>query len=262
MDILLDSYLPDAAVRFLKRCYLFTNSEWQHIDREATGDRGFEMRFRESCMTNLSSWIISQEREMRLGEDYETASGVLHEVDIVVQTSDLIAVVEMKNRPATPPDKTDVIIFFAKILDYLAHNPLLLTREVLPAFISSTSFDESGLATCLGLGIHPIAPGLRPVPVLADSALRMKAEIRNGTPLASKTVDQFDEFCIRLNRLSFDLRETWLTNRCGFLSEDAIIVRAIESIQSLALSRQIRQLNGDCSELLAEFKDVKARSRR
>lgn len=39
-------------------------------------------------------------------------------------------------------------------------------------------------------------------------------------------------------------------------------MRAIESIQSLALSRQIRQLNGDCSELLAEFKDVKARSRR
>lgn len=115
-------------------------------------------------------------------------------------------------------------------------------RQLLPAFISSTSFDESGLATCLGLGIHPVAPGLRPVPVLADSALRMKVEIRNGSPLAPETVDQFDEFCIRLNRLSFDLRETWLTNRCGFLSEDAIIVRAIESIQSLAPSRQIRQL--------------------
>lgn len=262
MDIRVDSYLPDTALQFLKHCYRFVNSEWQHIGREPTGDQGFEMRFRESCVTNLPSWTISQEREMRLGEETETASGVLHEVDIVAQTSDLIAIVEMKNRLATPPDKNDVTIFFAKILDYLAHNPFLLTREVLPAFISSTSFDESGLAACLGLGIHPTAPSLRPVPVLADSALRMQAEIRNGTLSASETVDQFDEFCVRLNRLSFDLRETWLTNRCGFLSEDAIIVKAIESIEALTLSRQIRQLNGDCSELLAEFKEAKARSRR
>lgn len=262
MDIRVDSYLPDTALQFLKHCYRFVNLEWQHIGREPGGDQGFEMRFRESCVTNLSSWTISQEREMRLGEDFETASGVLHEVDIVARTSDLIAVVEMKNRPATPPDKNDVIIFFAKILDYLAHNPFLLTREVLPAFLSSTSFEESGLAACLGSGIHPTAPSLRPVPVLADSALRMQAEIRNGAPLASETLDQFDEFCVRLNRLSLDLRETWLTNRCGFLSEDAIIVKAVEGVEASALSRQIRRLNGDCSELLAEFKEVKARGRR
>jgi hypothetical protein len=43
-------------------------------------------------------------------------------------------------------------------------------REVLPVLVSTTQFEETGLAACLGLGIHSIAPSLRPLPVLRASA--------------------------------------------------------------------------------------------
>ena len=218
------------------------------------------MRFRESCVTNFPDWTISQEREMRLGEGLDTASGVLHEVDIVAQTSDLVAVLEIKNRQGDPPGKNDIIIFFAKILDYLALNPSLLMREVLPAFMSSSSFEESGLAACLGLGIHPIAPGLRPLPILVDSARIMDTELQKGLPVSDEVAEQFEDFGAGLNNLSVSLNETWLTNRCGFRSEDTIVLKAVGGLQTLALSRELRQLNGDCAELLYEFRKAKAKA--
>ena len=260
MNIHYDENLPPSALQFLKQCYKFVNSEWQHTVREPLPDQGFEMRFRESCVTNLFEWTISQEREMRLGEGLDTASGVLHEVDIVAQTSDLVAVLEIKNRPGSPPEKTDIIILFAKILDYLALNPTLLMREVLPAFMSNSAFEESGLAACLGLGIHPIAPGLRPLPLLVDNARIMDFELQNEIPLDPDVVEQFEDFCSGLNNLSIALNETWLTNRCGFRSEDTIVLKAIGGLQTLSLSRELRQLNGDCTELLYEFRKAKAKA--
>lgn len=261
MNITQDENLPPSALQFLREAYRFVDREWQHLGREAGGDQGFEQRFRESCVAKFPDWTISQEREIRLGEGLNTASGVLHEVDIVAQTSDLVAVVEMKNRPTNPPEKNDAIIFFAKLLDYLALNPNLLLREVLPAFISSTSFDEHGLAACLGLGIHPIAPGLRPLPVLQDSALRMDVEVQKGIALARDTKDTFDEFCVELNRLSLDLEETWLTNRCGYSSENTIVLKSVGGLPTLTLSRELRRLNGDCTKLLTDFGNAKAGGR-
>ena len=254
MNIHTDDSLPPSAIQFLKQCYRFVNLEWQHLDREPLPDQGFEMRFRESCVANLYDWTISQEREMQLGEGLDTASGVLHEVDIVAQTSDLVAILEIKNRQFDLPGKNDIIIFFAKILDYLALNPSLLLREVLPAFMSNFSFDESGLAVCLGLGIHPIGPGLRPLPVLVDSAKIMNSELLKGLSLDAAVAERFEDFGARLNNLTVSLNETWLTNRCGFRSEDTIILKAIGALQTLALSRELRSLNGDCTELLNEFR--------
>lgn len=261
MEIHYDEILPPAALQFLKRCYRFVDREWQHSEREVAGDQGFERRFRESCVVNFPDWTISQEREMRLGEGRDTASGVLHEVDLVAQTSDLVAVAEIKNRPANPPDKNDGIIFFAKILDYLAFNPTLLMREVLPVFISSATFDERGLAACVGLGIHPVAPGLRPLPVLVDSALRMNSEIRKGMPLPDETRDKFEEFCVELNRLSADLGETWLTNRCGYVSDNTIVLKAVGGLPTRDLGRQLQRLNSDGTELLAAFRKAAAEGR-
>ena len=261
MEIHYDEILPPAALQFLKRCYRFVDREWQHSEREIAGDQGFERRFRESCVANFPDWTISQEWEMQLGEGRDTASGVLHEVDLVAQTSDLVAVAEIKNRPANPPDKNDGIIFFAKLLDYLALNPTLLLREVLPVFISSTTFDEHGLAACVGLGIHPVAPGLRPLPVLVDSALRMNAEIRKGILLPDEIAEQFEEFCVELNRLSADLGETWLTNRCGFVSENTLVLKAVGGLPTRDLGRQLRRLNGECTELLAAFRKAVAEGR-
>ena len=51
-----------------------------------------------------------------------------------------------------------MIVFFAKILDYLCWSPVLLRSYLLPVFVSSYAFEKSGLAACLGLGIHPVAP--------------------------------------------------------------------------------------------------------
>ena len=211
-------------------------------------------------MSYFPDWTISQEREMRLGESLDTASGVLHEVDIVAQTSDLVAILEIKNRRFDLPGKNDIIIFFAKILDYLALNPALLSREVLPAFMSNFAFEESGLAVCLGLGIHPIGPGLRPLPVLVGNAKIMDAELQKGLPLETKVVEQFEDFVAELNNLFVSLNETWITNRCGFLSEDTIVLKAVGGLQTLSLSRKLRQLNGDCTELLDEFRKAKAKA--
>ena len=260
MNIYVDDNLPESALQFLKRCYRFVSQEWQHVNREpALPDQGFEMRFRESCMTNLSEWIISHEREMHLGEGLDTASGVYHEVDIVAQTSDLIAILEIKNRQNFRPEKNDIIVFFAKILDYLALNPSLLLREVCPAFMSNSPFERSGLAACLGLGIHPIAPDLRPLPILVDNARRMDFELRQGISLTPDVSERFQDFCAQLNNLSSTLKETWLTSRCGFSSEDTIVLKAVGGLQTPALSQELRQLNGDCTELLDEFRKAKSK---
>ncbi|MEW6380646.1 MAG: hypothetical protein AB1611_13710 [bacterium] len=243
--------------QFLKQCYKFVNQEWQHAVREQLPDQGFELRFRESCVKHLSDWNISQGHEMCLGCGLDTASGVLHEVDIVAQHPDLTAILEIKNRQTFPPDKNDVIIFFAKIFDYLALNPTLLLKEICPAFMSNTHFEESALAACLGLGIHPIGPDLRPLPILFDNAGRMEVERQKGTVLPSDVLDQFEDFCAQLNRFCSILSETWLSSRCGYQSEDRIVLRAAGYLHTRELSQEFRQLNNDCSRLVGEFKKAK-----
>jgi hypothetical protein len=73
---------------------------------------------------------------MNLGMGLITASGVLHEIDVVAQHEPTIGVFELKNRPAWPPEKNDVIVFFAKLLDYLCHTPALLKAHLVPVFVS------------------------------------------------------------------------------------------------------------------------------
>src|SRR5437868_13570187 len=103
MALRINYTFPQSSLQFLKRCYAFVNSEWQHAVREPLPDQGFERRFRESCVKQLIGWSISQEREMQLGYGLDTASGVYHEVDIVARYSDLIAILEIKNRQGFPP---------------------------------------------------------------------------------------------------------------------------------------------------------------
>ncbi len=262
MNIRIDDGLPQSALQFLRRCYQFVNQEWQHIAREPLPDQGFEQRFRENCVIHLPGWRISPEREMHLGDGLDTASGISHEIDIVAQTSDLTAILEIKNRQRFRPEKNDTIIFFAKILDYLALNPTLLLREVCPAFMSNTPFEQSGLAACLGLGIHPIAPGLRPLPLLVQNARIMNSELQKGLSLAPPVIERFQDFCAQLNNLSSTLSETWLTSRCGFRSEDTIVLKAVGGLQTPTLSQELRRTNGDCAELLDEFRTAVSKARK
>ncbi len=243
-----------ASVDFLVRCYRFVVCEWPRAEREQVRDEGFEQRFRESCHRELHDWNISAEQEFHLGAGLDTASGVAHEVDIIARHTDLTAIVEMKNRSGVLPGKNDVIVFFAKILDYLAANPMILSNDVCLAFMSRNSFEARGIAACLGLGIHPVAPDLRPLPILVDNAWRMQFELNQGLQIPSNLMERFDDFCAQLNRLSAELNDTWLDNRCGYLSENSILLKAVWPPEVDSLAHQLRQVSGECSEILNAFK--------
>ena len=208
------------------------------------------MLLRRSCITGLIGFQVSQVWELGFGSELVTASGVRHEIDIVIRHPDVLAIAELKNCPSCPPGKNDVIIFFAKILDYLTHNPKVLLSEVVPVFVSSCAFEEATLAACLGLGIHPVAPGLRPLPILADSLKRIEAAVARGTALPEKVTEQWDEACAGLNRLGLGLSETWLSTRFGYISDELINLRATLDVESYEMSRELRQINNDCSNVL------------
>ena len=248
--------LPASAIDFLRHSYRFVNEEWQHADREDLPDQGFERNFRASCITGLSDWEISQEREMRLGYELSTASGVLHEIDIVTKHADVTAIMELKNRQESPT-KNDVVVLFAKILDYLTLNPDLLLKEVCPIFMSTSMFEESGLAACLGLGIHPICPGLRPVPILIDNAKRIDVELRLGTHVSEETLDRFQEFCAELNNTSLSLTDNWFSSRFGYRSEDTIVLKAAAGSDVSAICHSLRHLNGECNWLISAVREAK-----
>ena len=221
-------------LRFLRHCYWFVDKYWQQIPREQLPDQGFEINFRSSCIKELKDWQISQAVELGFGEELTTASGVRHEIDLVARQFDTLVISEFKNRLGCPPGKNDVIIFFAKILDYLAHNPKLLLSEVLPVFISTCAFEESTLAACLGLGIHPVAPGLRPLPVLADNLMRIENEIRRGFSFQDDDIaGQWDDVCAGHNRLVLGLDQTWLSARCGYVTDEVINLRKTFDIESV-----------------------------
>lgn len=260
MTIRADISLLPAEFQFLSRCYKFINLEWQHAVRESIPDQGLEKRFRESCVINLPDWNISQEREMNLGSGLDTASGIAHEVDIVGSQSDITAILEIKNRLGSPPGKNDVIVFFAKVFDYLACNSVLVQKDICLAFMSSVPFEQSGLAACVGLGIHPIAPSLRPLPILIDNARRINFEFQKGLIVSTNTYEAYQDWCAQLNSLSINLKGTWLASRCGYLSEDSIILKAVGALRTRELSQELIRLNADCTQLLEEFRKAKTKA--
>ncbi len=254
--IRVEDELPIAAVEFLKRCYRFINEEWGHADRQDLPDQGFENHFRASLITNLSGWEVSQEREMGLGQQLSTASGVLHEIDIVAGHADVTAILELKNRQG-PPSKNDVIVLFAKLLDYLVLNPQLLLKELCPIFMSTSPFEQSGLATCLGLGIHAVGPGLRPIPVLIDNARRIAVEFSRGIQVNEETFERYQEFCSEINRVSLSQRDNWFSSRFGYLSEDTIMVKAVGGYDASENYHSLYSLNAECNNLLSVIREAK-----
>lgn len=242
-----------STLSFLRRCSQFVSVEWPHVEREQLPDAGFEQRFRESCVQNMDGWTISEPRELWLGAGLDTASGVTHEIDIVARCLGTTAVVEVKNL-GDGPGKNDVIIFHAKLLDYLLANPDLASNELCLVFMSRNSFEPRAMAACLGLGIHPVASDIRPFPVLADNALRMEYELRNGLVLPSEVHDRFEDFCASLNRIGYALNETWPDNRFGYLSEDTLLVKALVTPPVDDLATQLRQANANCIDLLHRFR--------
>jgi len=256
MSIRIELQPREPTLRFLHRCYRFVSREWQHALREPLPDRGFELRFRENCVQSLGDWSISEPGEMRLGAGLETASGCLHEIDLTVRGPGVTGIVEMKNRAATPPDKNDVIVFFAKVLDYLTANPDLASSDVCLVFMSGSSFEQRGLAACLGLGIHPVAPDIRPLPILVNNAKIWSTRLRSGHVVSVDARERFDDLCSQLNNLSSVLNETWLDSRCGQVSDDRIVIRALDPLPADYLAEQFRQANNDCRDILPAFESA------
>jgi len=254
---IIDSHSVET-LQCLRHCYKFLNEGWQRARREQIPDQGFEERLRESCVVGLPKWRISQPWELQLGSNLETSSGTNHEIDLVVEQANLMAIVEAKNRTPDLPTKNDVIVFFAKILDYLTCNPIVLLQDVCAVFVSAYGFERSGLAACLGLGIHPVAPSLRPLPILIQSARLMRSEVEKGCAIGSNAQQQIADFCANVNRMSSILEPTWFNSRYGFQSETTIVSKAVGGLDTIAMSEQFRELNGQCSQLLSEVKNASA----
>ena len=255
VTIRVEDELPQVAVEFLKHCYRFVNIKWPHEKWEDLPDRGFERGFRASCITDINGWEVSQEREMRLGYELSTASGVLHEIDIVAKHTEVSAILELKNRQGSPT-KNDVIILFAKILDYLALNPDILLKELCPIFISTAAFEVNALAACLGLGIHPVGPRLRPVHMLVENARIIDAEFKKGTQVTREIRERFEDYCADLNRIGIGLTDNWISSRLGYLSSNAIVVKAAGDPDVPRLAHLLQQLNTDCDWLLSSIREV------
>lgn len=247
---------PRSAIEFLRHCYRFVDEEWAHAVRDDSPDRGFERTFRSACIVRLTDWEISQEREMGLGRGLSTASGILHEIDIAALHPEVLAIVELKNR-AEVPSKNDVINLFAKFLDYLTCNSTLLLKEVCPVFISSSGFDQHGLMSCLGLGIHAVGPHLRPIPILVDNAKRIEVEIRAGTPISENALDEFDELCSGLNNLCFRVKDNSFSNRFGYVSDNTIVVKASSHYDYSENYHSLLHLNRLCDKLIPAVKEAK-----
>ena len=245
-------------LQFLRHCYRYVSEDWQRCPREALPDQGFEMRFRELSVARLNGWLISQPWELELGAEMLCASGVRHEIDLVARHPSALGIVELKNRPGMPPGKCDVAVFFAKFLDYLAFNPRLLLSEVCPVFLSSGVFEETALAACLGLGVHPVGPGLRPLALVADTLQRIGNEFERGLAPGAELRLRWDDACATVNRLHMELEDTWVSARCGYASEKMINLRAVGGLQTVELSHALRQANGDCSMVLEAVKLLKA----
>jgi hypothetical protein len=79
------------------------------------------------------------DRDMDDADAARPASGVLHEIDVIAQHEPTVGILELKNRAGWAPEKNDVIVFFAKILDYLCYTPALLRAHLVPIFVSPFS---------------------------------------------------------------------------------------------------------------------------
>ena len=242
-------------LRFLKACYEFVAKEWPHTQQEDLPDRGFERQFR-AFVRDLGSWEVSDERELHLGADYVPASGTAHEVDIVASHSNVQAVAELKNH-AVAVGKNDVIVFFAKVLDYVLANPVLALKEICLAFVCRASFEPRGLATCLGLGIHPVCSKIRPLPVLANTVEILTREVS----LSDEVKERLDDLRAEVRNLSVGLSNTWPDSRFGYQSEAILKIHSVPPIPASEFADRFTQANSTCTDILATARASKASRR-
>lgn len=237
------------AFGFLKGCYRFVAKEWPHAEREDLPDEGFERRFRE-FVRGLGNWDVSDERELHLGAGYVPASGTAHEIDIVANRPEVRAVAELKNH-SVAVGKNEVIVFFAKVLDYILANPVLALKQICLAFVCRASFEPRGLAACLGLGIHPVCSKIRPLPVLRETVDILNHEVRRGLRLPDDLELRLNDLNAEVNNLSVGLAHTWPDARLGYQSESILTIHSVHPIPASEFSSRFILANSTCSDVLA-----------
>jgi len=239
--------------QFLREAYQFVARSWQHTPRDETPDQGFERRFREHYIERFE-WMedFCRPGNAARSNSRETASGVLHEIDLVALHDTATAVAELKNYQNTP-DKNDVIIFHAKVLDYVVANADLILRELCLAFVACTTLEDPTLSTCFGLGIHPVTPQLRPLPVLIQNATYWQRKIHEGTNISNEIMARFEDFGARLSKVAVSLSETWPSCRFGYQGPNRIVIRTAAFSDSDSLLQDFRSLNADCLPLKEAF---------
>ena len=238
-----------ATLEFLKCCYRFVTKQWPHEPREQLPDQGFELRFRER-VRDLPDWQASDERELHLGAALQAASGTTHEVDIVALHPEVRVVVEMKNR-GDAVGKNDVIVFFAKVLDYVLANPRLALDGICLVFICRASFDPRGLAACLGLGIHPVCSKVRPLPVLANTVKILVNEVCNGIDLPPDQALRLADLRAEVENMSVCLKDTWPDDRLDYRSETTVSIRSVPPLEDVdGLVDRLLRANATCTDIL------------
>jgi hypothetical protein len=245
----------------LREAYRFVAVTWPRVPRDLIPDQGFERRLREAVATATATngWTLAPASQFEIDAEPATASGVLHEVDLVARHADaaIRIVVEAKNW-GHQLGKNEIIVFFAKLLDFFAGRPNLLERRVGAFVASAGSFDESGLQACVGLGMHPIAPDVRPFPVLVDTARRMAFDLTNGFQPSVGLADDLDDFGAAVNRLGVGLEPLELPKRLAYKSDREIVIRAVDTTDVAALAARLRQLSGVAAALLERARAERA----
>jgi hypothetical protein len=126
-----------------------------------------------------------------------------------------------------------------------------------PIFVSSYPFQQSALAACLGLGIHPVAPQLRPLPILLDNANRMTTEMDKGLTLSSSDALAVADFCAELANIASLTAGADANNRFDYFNDFTIAVRAFGGVDVDEIADELRMLNSECSRLIQVFKAAK-----
>jgi hypothetical protein len=207
--------------------------------------------------TSFPGFVVSLPREMRLGGSYQSTSGILHELDLVCSRGDLRIVWELKHW-SNHAEKNAVVGFWAKLIDFLAANSDLAAQENVPVFMTTSTFDAHGLAAALGLGIEPLAPGLRPLPVLAYNLRLLDAELKRTPAFRADVEGLVDDYGASCARLATLLVGSSMSERVGRISDTAISLKTRSFDDAVEAASLLRLANGQWTNIQAAWARAKA----
>ena len=123
-------------------------------------DRGFERLLRECLEGRFPHGDVSTIRDLRFGGDGIPAIVPQHELDLILRCDEGKFVLEAKAW-SSEVDKEPVIVFLAKVLDFLAGVNMDAPCPIRLGFIGLNGFSDAALRIMFAYGITPFT-GARP----------------------------------------------------------------------------------------------------